>query len=220
MNRTILLMSAALTLGLAPSAAEACSCAQTSLEQAWHQSSDMFKVQITGEHTSGAYTYYDATVIRPFSGCTGTGDHIVLETGRSSAACGVRLGIGTEWLLSASGEDSERRPEVFSVGMCGWNVPWQQVSRESRDWLGARMITCDSTGEVSCVDGSRPVACFADPCETAQACDVAARCEANYCGGCKAEFFDLAYQPVCEAPTAGDLALPRPDVQIAAPLAN
>lgn len=197
MLKPLLVASAVLGLGLAPSVASACSCAPTSIEQSWHQVSDTLQVRILGEQVQGGYRYYRAEVVRPFSGCTVAGDRILIETGATSAACGLKLGVGTEWLVAADAADSRNRPDVFAVGMCGYNMPWAQVPDADRSFLRSRPVSCGKTGSLTCADGTAPVQCIADPCETAAECGGAEKCESNYCGGCTAEFYTAAYEPVC-----------------------
>ena len=55
-----------------------------------------------------------------------------------------------------------------------------------------------------CPDGTQPVNCFVDPCQYAQCPAVeGAECEANYCGGCNAEWF-LDGEDVTESCQGGE----------------
>jgi hypothetical protein len=47
-----------------------------------------------------------------------------------------------------------------------------------------------------CVASER-VPCLIDPCETSTCSESGSTCRANYCGGCKAEWFDSDGYPVC-----------------------
>ncbi|XP_072014181.1 hyalin-like [Amphiura filiformis] len=50
-------------------------------------------------------------------------------------------------------------------------------------------VDCDQTA--TCPDGSDPIACLTNPCDTATCSAYPnAACRPNYCGGCNAEFYD------------------------------
>lgn len=64
---------------------------------------------------------------------------------------------------------------------------------------------CSSVPPVSaCPDGVAAVQCFADPCSVTKcAAHPDATCEANYCGGCHANFFDAKHNRVNCDPCVG-----------------
>ena len=185
----------AASIGL-PSVSQACSCLPPSLSRSWHESSDTLRVTLVSERTVGQFHYYEAEVHRPFSGCTQPGDRILLESASNQAACGIRLSVGDEWLVTASNADSQGRPDVFGVNLCGYNRPWTQLTRPERDFLNARLVVCPGSGVAVCADGTQPVACLVDPCDVAF-CGLEERCQSNDCGGCTAEFYDAFFDPVC-----------------------
>ena len=60
---------------------------------------------------------------------------------------------------------------------------------------GDKKVDCEADGvdpDPQCPGGEPVVNCFADPCLD-KVCKAFpdAKCKANYCGGCKAEFYDL-----------------------------
>jgi hypothetical protein len=191
------LVTAALLALAAPSIADACSCVEPSLTRSWHDSSDTFQVHILRDRVIGEFHYYEAEVVRPFSGCTQPGDRILLETRTNGAACGIELPLDTTWLLTASDRDSRSLVYGFTIGLCGFNKPWEAVTDKEKEYLSSRPIACQRTNTVTCADGTDPVACFADPCGDVGACGDEATCESNYCGGCTAEYYDATWNPVC-----------------------
>jgi hypothetical protein len=192
--RKLLIPLLAASLAVIPDMARACSCVVPNLARDWHTYSDTFDVHVLSQRSDGQNTSYQVQVLHPFSGCTRPGDIVEVAAPAMGPACGVALDVGTDYLLTADGRKSLG---AFWITLCGHNEPWSQVSDADRDFLRSRPITCQ--GQQTCADGSQPVACLADPCETEQ-CSDAAKCEANYCGGCTAEFYDASDEPVCRQP--------------------
>ena len=202
MNTRMLAVGAVLAASaaaLAPSDAEACSCMPPSVEASWHHSSDTVAARVLAERRGPERVLYRVQVIRAFSGCLQPGDRITIETAAYDAACGQALEVGARYLLTADAADSRDDPGTYSIGLCGYNRRLNELTQADRDFLAARQVSCEETGKISCADGSDPVQCFQDPCD-AERCAEATVCEANYCGGCDAEFYAENWAPVCEDP--------------------
>lgn len=71
------------------------------------------------------------------------------------------------------------------------------MTKMDREFLGSRTVCC--SGKCSCASGKRMVNCFRQPCHASEKgpCKEAVRCEDNYCGGCRAEWFNKVGKPAC-----------------------
>jgi hypothetical protein len=104
--------------------------------------------------------------------------------------------VGESYLLTANLEPGA---EAYAITLCGYNREWESLSGEDRDFLASRPVVCEDSGQrMTCADGSLPLACFVNSCDLEQSCDEAAVCEFNPCGGCRAEYYDERWAPVCE----------------------
>jgi hypothetical protein len=182
------------TLAAAPSVAEACSCVMPTLSGSWHQASDTFRGRVVDRRTAGDMYQYRVEVQRTFGGCLDRGDVVIVESQRSSAACGMELRAGQSYLLTADRSDSG---DVLAITLCGYNREWSTLSTDDLDFLASRPVTCDEQ-LVACADGTPPVHCFADACAIEPWCAEAESCEMNTCRGCDAEFYDATWAPVCQ----------------------
>jgi eight-cysteine-cluster-containing protein len=94
-----------------------------------------------------------------------------------------------------------------------------ELTNRDQAFLAGREVCCG--GECCCANGEQPVQCFAQPCSVAPACEEAAVCVDNYCGGCNAEFYDAVGNAVCQASSPcnsdTDCAADRWCRQVAAP---
>lgn len=195
----VLAASSALA-ALQPRAAGACSCLPSSVESSYGASSDVITaVPLLGYCTATEQRYL-AQVTAAFKGCVGAGEVVILSTPGSSAACGAELELGVEYLINAAAAGAFLGVPRLSFSLCGYNLPTAELSTQDEAFLAGRNVCCGD--ECRCADGTAPVLCFADPCDVTPACDAAARCEANYCGGCNAEFYDAGGAAVCLAEPA------------------
>jgi len=190
-------MGTGLAVLLPPDRAEACSCLPATIESSHFGSSDVSTLKPLFGYRVGSEQWYLALVTKPYKGCTDAGEIVLLSTPGSSASCGARLELGVEHLVHA-----DRRGSIFgipklAINACDYNLPVKELNDHDREFLDGRQVCCGD--ECSCADGSEPVQCFADPCEVAPLCAEAATCEANYCGGCNAEFHDASGYLVCQA---------------------
>lgn len=186
------LLTLVLALGLSAAAApdaEACSCVPPDVSSAYGWATDVAKVRVWGAVKGKNKTFYRARVLKTFKGCSKKHQFVWLSTSNSSAACGITLKMGGVYLINGMAETKKR----WNVGLCGMNVPWKTLSSGDKDWLGHRYVCCGD--KCSCVGGAPPVQCFVDPCEVTSCPE--GTCEANYCGGCHAEFYDTMGKQVC-----------------------
>jgi eight-cysteine-cluster-containing protein len=188
------------------SVAEACSCLPSTVESSYHQSSDVAAVTPLLGYRHGAERWYLARVSEVYKGCTEANDLVLLATPSSSASCGGQLEIGVKYLINAQRSGSVLGVAKLAFGSCQYNLPTGELDAHDREFLAGRSVCCGD--ECACVDGSALVQCFANPCDVTPACNDEALCEANYCGGCNAEFYDesgyAACQPAGECHTDAD----------------
>jgi eight-cysteine-cluster-containing protein len=94
---------------------------------------------------------------------------------------------------------------VLSIDSCDYNPAVSALTEHDREFLEQRQVCCGDA--CTCADGTAPVNCFADPCSVAPACSEGT-CQANYCGGCNAEFYDENGYAVCENPSPAEPTCP------------
>jgi eight-cysteine-cluster-containing protein len=189
-------MGTGLVVLLAPEPAEACSCLSATVESSHFNNSDAATLTPLAGHRVGSERWYLAQVTKPYKGCTDAGDLVLLVTPSSSASCGAQLELGIEYLVHGDRRGSILGIPTLAFNACDYNLPATELSDHDRDFLAGRQVCCGD--ECSCADGSQPVQCFVDPCEATAACSEAVTCEANYCGGCNAEFYDASGFAVCQ----------------------
>jgi len=192
----VLSASAGLAIVLQARVAAACSCLPSSVESSYHASSDVVTVTPLFGFFAASERRYLAQVTATFKGCSKPGRLVLLTTASSSAACGGSLQLGTEYLINADQDGLSFGLPKLGFNLCGYNLPATELSAHDLEFLAGRNVCCGNT--CRCADGSEPVACFANPCDVTPACEEAAVCEANYCGGCNAEFYDESGRAVCE----------------------
>ena len=186
-----------LAVGLHARVADACSCLPSSVETSYAASSDVVSVVPLLGFSAASEQRYIAQVTRTFKGCAKQERLVLLTTPSSSAACGSELEIGTEYLINGDRRGSVLGVPRLGFTLCGYNLPTGSLSARDREFLDGRSVCCG--GDCQCADGTQPVLCFANPCDVTPACEQAVRCEANYCGGCNAEFHDESGAAVCQA---------------------
>ena len=184
-KRLAVVAAAACVVGMTPTEAEACSCIPPNLIQSYNNAEASASVRIVSKATVGQKWVYRARVIANYKGCYKRGQTIFVESAASGAACGVSLEKGKVYLLNGDIVTGVFGKPALHVGLCGYNVPWSALSADQKDWLRGRWVCCD--GKCACADGQPPVQCFVDPCMVND-CPTGT-CEANYCGGCLAEFY-------------------------------
>lgn len=170
--------------------ANACSCIQPDIATLYNLSTDVMKVRILQKNIKPGQIVYRARVIHDYKGCKKLGSYVNLVTADNEAACGVNLPVNSTWLITGT----QVGPASISIGLCGYNKPWDLLSKADLKFLNSRLICCGST--CICADGTQPVNCFVDPCMVASCPE--GECVSNYCGGCTAESYDDFGQMVCK----------------------
>lgn len=191
-------IAAALTALSALDRAEACSCVPPSVESSYQQSTDVITARVLFAVDVRDERWHIAQVDETYKGCLESSDFVLLTTPASGAACGMPLRPGEHYLLNGHDGGSHFGLRTLEIGLCGYNLPVSALTPADRAFLGGRYVCCGDT--CACADGSAPVACLVDPCQTAPACPEATTCVANYCGGCNAEHYDALGNAVCKAP--------------------
>lgn len=194
MFRTTILLSlvGALGLALTPSDAEACKCIPPSVSASYNSADYSMQVRITSRRTTAQYVYYRATVVDDFKGCD-TGARVWIRTTKDSASCGIALGSGT-YLVQGYDAGQYRGAQAIHTGTCDYTREWASVTADDLQFLSTRYNTCEQV----CNDGTQPVNCFADPCSVSSCPVEGATCQANYCGGCNAEWYGAYGQEILE----------------------
>ncbi len=181
----VAIVAAAFVLTAAPGQAEACSCLPPNVQQAYHNSTDVFSARIISASQVGDKSLFRARVIASYKGCTERGDTVLLESPNNGAACGVNFSVKQVYLLTGTAAVGSFGKDVVSVHSCSYNVLWKYLTDLQKAWLAGRTVCCGDS--CHCADGSQPFDCKTDPCDVTD-CGVG-DCLANYCGGCKAEFY-------------------------------
>jgi hypothetical protein len=133
--------------------------------------------------------YYQIAVKQSFKGCVKP-SLVKVSTASSSAECGANLEVGSEYLLFLHGSGN-----ALMTDSCSSNALFKDVSESDRAFLKSRNVCCGNT--CACADGSPPADCPSDPCSPPAPCTDGVNCIANFCGFCRAEWFDSAGLPVC-----------------------
>ena len=183
---------------------QACSCLPPDLVASYNSADEVIEVTIIKKKRRSRATRgrrgqrpgrewaYSARVHKVYKGCRRVGSIVRISTPRSGAQCGVSwLKRGERYLLG--GETAQRGR--LDIAACGYNVETSNLSEKERRFLDTRYNCCGET--CACV-GSDEAACLVDPCAVATVCDEAVECISNYCGGCRAEFYDSSGLPVCQ----------------------
>jgi hypothetical protein len=193
-----LLIAIALGVLAWDSTAYACSCLPPDLERSYHSADRVVHVRISNiAYRTTSYVVYEAVLVEDaFKGCLDAKARIYIRTARSSATCGITLSAGQEYLIHGRDVASLSRIPTIHAVLCDANRVWSQLSKSDLAFLHSRYNCCGDS--CACSDGSQPVNCLIDPCEVSS-CDVkGAVCEANYCGGCNAEWHDASGARVCD----------------------
>lgn len=192
-----------LVLGLFVQGMHACVCISSyGLQKSYNEKGkEVLKVRILGEVKTKQRRLYVAKVIKNYS--TGIGKSNLIIIGTPTHSCGSYLVKG-KWVVTVIKADNGG-PSLYNTIACDFNKKWKNLETEELAYLDTRMI-CNDQG-CKCGDGSELYMCLDDPCRVGgEICDTA-KCTANYCGGCRAEFTDdigivqcqcMAEDPICQ----------------------
>ncbi|HET9955868.1 MAG TPA: hypothetical protein VFQ61_15265 [Polyangiaceae bacterium] len=208
MKAVLLLIALICGVVALPSPARACSCLVPDKARSYDNADHVVHVIIQRSfiNTSSTRSYIARLVDDDYKGCLNRSQRVIIETPASSAACGMSLTVGKEYLLHGQKKGSLLGTPRLSVILCDANTEWSSLTPDHSAFLNTRYVCCG--GECSCTDGSQPVNCFVDPCQVSS-CDVdGAKCQANYCGGCNAEWRDPSGALVCENKATCDYSSP------------
>lgn len=201
---TVLSFLIILAWSAVPLQSDACSCMPPDINRSYRDADEVAKIRILGRllFSRGGNNWYIGAVVETFKGCREPGQWVIVETPSSSAACGLNL-TRDSYLLNGSDRGSLWSIPIIGVGLCGYNRSWGSLSDSDLDYLYSRYNCCGD--ECSCTDGSEPVNCFVDPCMVSECADPEATCSSNYCGGCRAEWYDAwGGMADCEASCKSD----------------
>jgi hypothetical protein len=111
----------------------------------------------------------------------------------------MELQKNTTYLITGGDGGAFYGSSLVTFGSCGFTKPWSSLTGDQKAFLNNRYNCCDD--KCGCANGSMPVQCFANPCDVSTC--PQGTCEANYCGGCHAEYTLDGGYGVC-APCASD----------------
>lgn len=167
--------------------AQACSCPFLDVVQSYRTHDHAFVGTVTGSRREGSFRLYDVVVRASAKSCVAPGTVVTVSTPLNEAACGVLLPKNQTLVLFGDTKFIRGRPTAFT-SLCSGNMLLGDLTADDRAFLGSRELTCD--GVSTCADGTAPVSCVVDPCDTSAACNEPdAVCESNYCGGCVPEWY-------------------------------
>jgi hypothetical protein len=195
MRATILMIATLVSWTSMSTPADACTCLPPDMARSYNNADHVVHVRVLRSlgQLRGQRLYRAVLIEDAYKGCLSAGQRVTIRTASSSAACGVLLTTGQEYLLHGT-DVSTGTTTTLQVGLCDANSVWSQLSAEHLAFLQTRFNCCD--GKCACV-ASDLVQCFVDPCEVST-CDVeGAVCYSNYCGGCNAEWIDPSGALVC-----------------------
>ncbi|MET0391301.1 MAG: hypothetical protein ABW321_35335 [Polyangiales bacterium] len=181
---------------LVPADAAACSCLPSFEEDLYEASDHVIKARpLASFRGPRDQRWYLAIVTgRAYKGCLFKHAFVWIQTTNEEEGCGVRLDADTEYLIHGHAMGRAFGLHVLETGLCDDNRPVPELSEATRRFLDTRQTCCG--GECECV-GSEPVDCLVDPCQTSVCSEPEAVCQANYCGGCHAEWYDADGWRVC-----------------------
>jgi len=179
--------------------AEACKCMPPDLARSYTQADDVVHVRILGgAFNRGTERYYNAMLVEDaYKGCLTKRARVLIRTARSSAACGATFRAGAEYVVTARQAGRYYGRAVLQTSSCDANNEWKALNEAGLAFLRSRYNCCGD--ECGCTDGTQPVQCFVDPCEVSSCDEASAECQANYCGGCNAEWYSESGSRVCES---------------------
>jgi hypothetical protein len=166
------------------------------VEKAWFLSDYQFSGVPFGQINFGSNKHYYVLINKVFKGCLHKGQILVVVTPQSSAACGLSLKTGVEYLINGDDFGKFYGKQNIGASLCGYNVKWSDLNQDELDYLNTRPVQCGN--QFYCAHGNSPVNCFVDPCAVAPECPESETCLSNYCRGCYAEFYDKDGYAVCE----------------------
>jgi eight-cysteine-cluster-containing protein len=175
--------------------ARACKCAQPSVRRSYALADDVLKVRVLNPlpAPSGLRRYLVVATADALKGCISKRSLVVVETSAESASCGTRLALGSQQLLFTTAVGQRLGLPVVSTSSCSGNRVWSDLTPEEHAFLSTRFNRCGEDG--ACV-GTELAQCLLDPCEVSECAEPDAVCEANYCGGCSAEWFTQDGLPI------------------------
>jgi hypothetical protein len=182
-------------LALVATAVDSCSCFSAPIKTNYYVPSytRVVRALVTSKRTQPCpkcNVIYKVKVLEAFKGCKAPVEFDV-STPDNSAACGVNLEVGTNYLLYLTAD------KVPAINLCQAIPKFSDVSASDLKFLRTRNVCCD--GKCRCVPGTRAEKCYVRPCNPSvkPPCAFASKCVANYCGGCSAEWFAADGFPTC-----------------------
>lgn len=167
--------------------AHACRCVVPDVISSYQTRDHAFVARAVSVQMGAQYHVWTFRLVKDLKGCERPGATIRVVTASDPSACGASFTPGVSYLVYATDVNIGGR-RVWQTTTCDGNRELSQLTRDEIGYLMDRPITCN--GVTTCANGSQPVSCLVDPCTTSPACR-GATCEANYCGGCTAEWYDV-----------------------------
>lgn len=192
MVRALQLSLLLLASGFAVQDAEACSCLPPTIQSSFNNNDHAFAARPLSEIVFGGYRIFQMEVTHPGNTCRRRGSLVTVGTPVDGATCGTGFNLGDNYLVFAS-DTTVGGFTAMMTNSCSGNRLVSSLTRSEIDWLRHREVSCSG----QCMDPTiQMYNCLVDPCSVAPRCPDGT-CEANYCGGCNAEFYDGAGYQVC-----------------------
>jgi hypothetical protein len=179
------------TLLLGEERAEACSCLPVTFEDSYAAADHVVYVRIHGVVHAGHTTRYVARLVDDdFKGCMPARSWVIVRTAADSAACGVELERGEEYLLHARTAGRLFKLPILDVQLCDANARWRDLTAEQQSFLDSNEVCCGDA--CACDNRDEPkrhyVATDASTCATIRYfCALGEVAFSNRCGcGCEA----------------------------------
>jgi len=182
--------------------AQACSCAgPPDVVQSYRGADHAFAGTVLYERVIGGSIsgerLFAVRVHKTVKGCTHPGEIVVLTTPVSSATCGANFTVGQTYVFMGGDAGLWQGRQKVSVNSCGYNKTLANVPARDRQYLIDRPVVCNGQFQY-CANGMPQTHCLVDPCTVTASCQPNTVCEANYCTGCTAEFYDANNYAVCQ----------------------
>lgn len=173
--------------------ADACTCVRPDITFSYRNNDHAVVARAVSVQAAGNYNVWTFRLIKDVKECSRPGASFRVATPSNPAGCGTSFTPGHTYLLFADDTNigGQRR---WTTTACAGNMELTQMTPDDVDYIMHRPLFCG--GQATCVDGTQPVNCFADPCSVGAAC-AGATCESNYCGGCTAEWYDASGYGMC-----------------------
>jgi hypothetical protein len=176
--------------------ARACSCVPPDYNRDYQNAEHVVRAHAIASlgAANGQRSYLALTVGDAYKGCLREHSLVIIRTASDSAACGYELQPGDDYLLHGDEVGQFWGAPILRVSLCSGNSAWSELPADHLAYLDSRYVCC---GEDCGCRLDNDVQCLVNPCDVSSCTVEGATCNANYCGGCNAEWTDASGGRVC-----------------------